>query len=120
MKIRIKDSFIRLRLTKTEVEQLVKQGSVAACAFFPIGNELIYQLTTENNDDYEAVFRENKIKISVPQSLVKEWDINDVVGFDHEFENGLKILIEKDFKCLTPRDEDESDHFENPLDSHNC
>ena len=33
----------------------------------------------------------------------------------------LSILIEKDFKCLTDRpNEDESDLFENPINKHDC
>ena len=35
-----------------------------------------------------------------------------------ENEDKLSILVEKDFKCLTDRSEDESDMFPNPKESH--
>ena len=49
---------------------------------------------------------------------VKEWVKTDLEGFDAIMDNGteegLYVLVEKDWQCLTPRDEDESDLFPNP------
>ncbi len=45
----------------------------------------------------------------------KAWAQNQSIGIYAQAEWGLKIAVEKDFKCLDPRrDEDETDAFENP------
>lgn len=118
MKIRIKDNSIRLRLTKSEVDDFVNNGIVEGRTEFLTGQSLTYALSKSTS--FDASFNEGKIRIALPEELVNGWQNNPIVGFDHEFNNGLKILVEKDFKCLTPREEDESDHFENPLEKHNC
>ena len=49
---------------------------------------------------------------------MKEWIKTDLEGFDAIMDNGTKaglyVLVEKDWQCLKPRDEDEADLFPNP------
>ncbi len=66
----------------------------------------------------EPVYSENKITLKVNESLIRDWARSDQVTISSTFgfssDENLTILIEKDFKCLSPRDEDESDMFPHP------
>ena len=52
------------------------------------------------------------------KSEINEWLLKDeIVSFECSFptlSNPLTVLIERDFKCLTPRNENEAHLFENP------
>ena len=115
MKLRINGNSIRLRLTKNEVEDLVKNGSTTSSCH--IGTEaLVYSLVHGNQDSISAELKPGKVIVTLPTSLVKNWDIDERVGFDYKTDDGLYVLVEKDFTCLTPRDhEDESNLYPNPL-----
>ncbi len=57
----------------------------------------------------------------LPESDVMQWASTEQVSItaDETLDDGklLKILVEKDFTCLTPRDgEDDSDTFPHPLE----
>jgi hypothetical protein len=63
----------------------------------------------------EAVFQKSQICIRLPLAEAMAWAHGQSVGIYGEEPWGLKLAIEKDFKCLDPRlGEDESDAFENP------
>ena len=123
MKIRIKDNSLRLRLTQSEVNKFQEVGVVESSISFPNGNSLKYFLIWNKTETFDIDYTADVIKVSVPFSKGKKWLSPSEVGVSSEFnlEHGqtLKLLIEKDFACLTAReDEDESDNFPNPLS--NC
>ncbi|HEY8916022.1 MAG TPA: hypothetical protein VIM87_06265, partial [Chitinophaga sp.] len=64
------------------------------------------------------------VHLSLPLAQVQQWIKTEQVGIEQEIANPdgsiLKIVVEKDFKCLTTRDEDDSQAFDNPLAAHNC
>jgi hypothetical protein len=122
MKLRIQDNSIRLRLSQSDVHQLVHEGLVSGACRFPINTLKYTILHNELTSALQADFLEKEIKVWMPSSLVNGWDQDDRVGFDAYDTNGLYILIEKDFQCLQPRpNEDESDLYTNPDSSHkNC
>ena len=114
MKIRIKGSSIRLRLTKVEVNQLIEQGKVSdECRI--IDRILIYKIRTEKNHITNATFIDNTIEVIVDQALVLNWKKDEEVSISETTIEGLNLLIEKDFKCLIQRpDEDNDDMYKNP------
>lgn len=87
---------------------------------FPNGQLLTYRLT--KGTELRASFDNNTITITLSQPEVDTWVASEQVGIKGNLtlENGdkLSILVEKDFKCLTERSEDESDMFPNPKESH--
>ena len=121
MKIRIKDNSIRFRLSATDLKKLQKKGKVVSkCSF---GSSQIFRYSVISNKKGNSEFlcvdlKKNHIKVELAASDVKEWIKTDLEGFDAVMDNGAKgglyVLIEKDWQCLTPRDEDESDLFPNP------
>ena len=121
MKLRIKGDSLRLRLTKGEVDQFHTEGRIADQTRFPSGRVFVYALAVAAEQDaVSAQFEGDTITIHVPQTLATGWATTEQVGFRGEVALGdgetLRILVEKDFHCLVPRpDEDESDHYANPL-----
>lgn len=121
MKIRIKDNSIRFRLSATDLKKLKKKGKVVSECRFGTSQVFKYSVVSDKkgNSKYLCVdLKKNHIKIELAASDVKEWIASDLEGFDAEMDNGteegLYVLIEKDWQCLKPRDEDESDLFPNP------
>ena len=118
MKLRIKGNSIRIRLSKTEVDELASGSSLHDNTHFGI-NTFGYSVQPVNNGgDLSASFANNIITLNVPKSLLKEWPTNSVVGFESkmpvEKEGHLHLLLEKDFKCLDKTTEDQSDFYDNP------
>ena len=120
MKIRIKGNTLRIRLSQSEIDNLKKTGNVKECTEFPAGNTFCYQVVESNK--FECSFKENMVTVELDSEHIKEWVNSDQVsiGGDLNLEKDAKlsILVEKDFKCLTERPEDESDMFPNPLKNH--
>ena len=119
MKLRIKGSSLRLRLTQGEVRQLETQGEVAEQVEFGAGARLTYRLRTDaQGPAIAATYGSNVIDIRVPRETALTWSRTDQVTLSHaEAVPGgeLRIVIEKDWNCLAPRaGEDESDNFPHP------
>ena len=67
----------------------------------------------------EAHFSNNALIVSIPEDDILQWSTSEQVSIAAEqiLDGGghLKILIEKDFACLAPRDgEDEADMYPHP------
>ena len=119
MKIRIKDSSIRLRLSKSDINVLSDEGCILAeCQIAP-RNTLKYMISIAEGDEVEVKMKYYTIDVKVPYDLLQKFYKEDQVGLSHTIANGLDkglfILIEKDFQCLVPRsNEDESNLYANP------
>lgn len=118
MKVRIKGNTLRLRLSRTEVENFGLQGYLEESTAFG-ENKLIYSLRRSDREKLEADFDNNKITVYVPAKTTIQWVNTDMVGFNNHTSvlnpTELAILVEKDFKCMDAAvDEDQSDNYENP------
>ena len=107
MKLRIRGSSIRLRLTQSEVAKVAAEGRVEDVVDFGSA-KLVYALVA--GDAIRASYTQNRIEVVAP---VKAWAASDDVGIEGEH-GPLKIIVEKDFACLKPRSEDDADAFPNP------
>jgi len=121
MKIRISGNSIRLRLNQTEVAQLIENKSIVETTSFPVhsGSAFSYKLSIDANcTSIQAKHNQGEIYILLPEKIAVQWAETDQVGMEEELalEDGkLRILIEKDFACLTERaHEDDSNAFPNP------
>lgn len=121
MKLRIRGNSIRLRLTQNEVDTINKIGLVEEKTHFPNGQIFTYSLSVaENLNEVSAEFSDGKLQISLPKEIAENWANSSDVGISSEIES-LKIIVEKDFKCLTPRaGDDDADTFPHPKENHNC
>ncbi len=129
MKLRIKGNSLRLRLTRSEVAQLATDDFVTETIQFGVGDdaELEYAVQSQSNAEEITVrFNPGRIAVIVPYFKVAEWAADEeMVGISAENDVGglepLRILIEKDFVCLS-RDEsgfrsdgeDDSDAYPHP------
>ena len=124
MKIRIKGNSIRMRLSRSEVDQFGKEGYLEERTEFGGGIAMTYALARHHTHAaITADFTHNKITMLVPGSVADEWTTTDVVGFSENMDIGddkqLFLLLEKDFKCIdNTAMEDQSDNYDNPL--HTC
>lgn len=121
MKIRIRGNSLRYRLDKKDIETLQQQQKVEEATTIGAG-ELHFCIKAKANANGPFIkLEQTAIHLSIPAEQVKQWIETDLVGFSLELPNPdgsvLNILIEKDFKCLTERDEDESMAFDNPAKS---
>jgi uncharacterized protein DUF7009 len=121
MKIRIRGDTVRLRLKRSEVDQIAAGTSVVEETHFP-DSVLTYRLDVSADSDISASLDNASLVVSLPQSLVSDWAATDEVSLSAEQKvsgtGSLSLLIEKDFSCLEPghhRDgEDDEDTFPHP------
>lgn len=117
MKLRIRGDSLRLRLARGEVEHLAETGEVRETIHFG-ARALDYALRCAELDQPRAQFEAEAIIVELPRAAALAWARSDQVGIEAEqplAEGVLRLLIEKDFKCLAPREgEDDSDAFPHP------
>jgi hypothetical protein len=113
MKIRIKGNSLRYRLTKSDISNLAKHGHIEEHTCF--GEQtLSYALQSRARGNLSAIFENNEITVFIDTEMIKEWAASERVGFEYN-NDGLYILLEKDFTCLDNVAEDQSDNYPNPL-----
>ena len=120
MKLRVLDNSIRLRLTRGEVTAIGDDSVVRGRVRFAGNNTFVYMLESSSAIvKPEAYVSNNVLTVRVPQMDIRRWARSEEISIQSEqlLDDGdhLKILVEKDFHCLSPREgEDESDMFPHP------
>jgi hypothetical protein len=118
MKLRVRGSSIRLRVTRGEVAQLVAGAAVREEV--PLGPmPLRYALSVADVPAIAASFAAGSLDVRIPRDLAREWLESEQVGVEAQQPaaggGSLHVLLEKDFACLKPRaGEDDGDAFPNP------
>lgn len=117
MKVRILDDSIRLRLDRAEVLTISQLGAVEGATHFPDGAAFGYSLRAAAES--AADFFDGRIEISLPERAISHWALTETeVSIECRLSNGrgdLKILVEKDFECVEPREgENQANRFPNP------
>jgi hypothetical protein len=120
MKLRLLDDSIRLRLSRSEVIAALEQGIVESRTRFSDGSVFTYALEAlQSATDASAVYARDRMVVKLPARDISAWANDDAAVSLHgdvRLPDGghLKLLVEKDFKCVSPRDdEDQSDLFQN-------
>ena len=120
MKLRVRDSSIRLRLTRSEVELVRTDGLVRGRVLFDGRNSFDYVLeSSPATVKPEAHISNNVLTVRIPEAEILSWANSDEVSISASqiLDGGdqLSILVEKDFACLAPREgEDETDMYPHP------
>ena len=119
MKLRIKGNTIRIRLSETEVNLLAEGKPVIEETHFP-SSTLTYKIQPASTDSVD--FKDEIVSVNLNQIDIDDWAKTDEVTISREVttlnDDILSILVEKDFKCLTVRPEDESELYPNPNEHH--
>lgn len=110
---------MRIRVSQTELEQISRDGVASDAIRFGADAALEYGIEVRGGAPLQARFTGTEVRVIVPESALGKWLSPDEVSISGEqaLNSGetLKILVEKDFTCLAPREgEDDSDLFPNP------
>lgn len=115
MKLRCTTNSIRLRLRKSDLQELSDKQSISDAIAFPNGASISYTLSINASDFIEATFENNEIIISLPKNKATNWIKSSIVSIEANLtlqdENKLHILIEKDFPCKDREEENKEDTF---------
>jgi hypothetical protein len=122
MKLRIKGNSIRLRLGRSEVRRLAIGEIVEESAVFGPSKDECFAYAISASQEVSVVtanFADRRLLIRVPSSVVHQWSTTDQVGISvlqrTGNDDGLQILIEKDFECVdAPSSESQEDAFPKP------
>jgi len=122
MKIRIKGNSVRVRLTRSEVDHLGKEGYLEEITEFGNGTFKYALQSKEGINGLEADFKDAVMTMYIPSGIPQQWAANETVGYSNNMDIGagrqLFLLLEKDFKCIDADvNEDQSDNFEHPAKS---
>jgi hypothetical protein len=125
MKLRIKGDALRLRVTQGELKTLSTEGSVEDRVHFGAGQALTYRLSVDTRTErLTASLADSTIEVRIPAAAAREWSQSDLVTLAATQslpQGSLRIVVEKDWACLAPRDgEDESDQFPHPEGAKSC
>ncbi len=112
MKLRTRKGSIRLRLTQSEVADFASRGAVEESIDLAPAN-LAYRIEQSAAEGVTVRFDGARIVVAVPAALVKDFCETDRVGFEGT-DGAVHVLVEKDWQCLKPRDEDEADAYPHP------
>lgn len=121
MKIRLYQDSVRLRVSPSEMQDLVKnlpiaekfswgdKNSVHPLSFHLIPSEITQLKTGETQGTY---------LIEWSKALINEWANSEETGMYHTFSVkggiNMSVAIEKDFACKGRDDENKADRFPNP------
>jgi hypothetical protein len=116
MKLRCTENSIRLRLRKSDLQQLAENGSVAESIHFPNNKSFVFELTVGETSNPTAKMDAATLQIILPKAQADSWINTSQVGIEY-FEKlptgqQLHLLIEKDFPCKDRDDEDKADTFQ--------
>jgi len=121
MKLRLQNDSVRLRLSQSEVVAAAQHGIVEGRTRFPDGSVFTFALEAlDKGAAPSASYTRDRMVVKLPAAEISGWASDDESVSLHgelELPDGglLRLLVEKDFKCAIPRDdEDQSDLFANP------
>jgi len=121
MKLRIKGNSLRLRVTPSDVQQLLRDGVIGEHVQLTANpkDRLTYEVITSLSEPTAAVaYQLGNITVSMPELQLKKWAGSDDVGIYTEVALGdgqvLSVALEKDFACLDLSDAENQDTFPNP------
>lgn len=125
MKIRILGNSIRLRLSQTEVKEILEIGRVQQSIRFGASarQQLHYALQKADIPTIQATYNADEICVQIPRKMADDWASSNEISLETHMpiseKETLRILVEKDFQCIDVRKgEDESDLFPNPETKH--
>jgi hypothetical protein len=122
MKLRMHNGSLRLRLNRSDINQLQETGICAESLQFGPGSQLTYTLESSSQFTVmEAQYRQDRISILLPLEMARKWTGSEQIslGLDSVVGGGPSLLIEKDFRCLHSEERkpsDDADSFPNPLE----
>lgn len=117
MKIRIKGNTIRYRLDKIDIEHLKNSGYCEESIQI-MDNTLSFIVKIHQNSANTIDFKSNIVELSLTNLASAQLFDEEKEGIQHSFRHKegapLHLTIERDFKCLVPRGDDDQHGFTHP------
>ncbi len=114
MKLRCTKDSIRVRIRKSELEELVKQKKIIETVHLG-EKEFSFFLEIADVPKLNAKFENDMINIFLPEVRAMVWAGSNQVSLENvlEFSNNrkLQLLVEKDFPCKNREEENYNDTF---------
>jgi hypothetical protein len=127
MKLRLKGSTLRLRVTRSELARLQAGQRIEETVLFPNSSDTSLSYTLEvgsHSQPVEVAFASHQIVVSISEDQLTIWSGEHQVGTYASLpvtENtNLEVAIEKDFACLDLSHADNQDTFANPMAGKAC
>jgi hypothetical protein len=121
MKLRIKGNSLRLRLTRSEVVNLLDAGHIEETIHFSPEEQsrLTYSLRVEPDLTSATLrYQRPEVVVVLPTKEATTWAQGSQVGIYATVDLGprgtLDLIVEKDFACVDGSDADNLDTFPNP------
>jgi len=114
MKLRMHSNSVRLRLSQAEVAALGESGRVEESVQFGPDGALRYSVECAEIPRPSASMEGGFIRVKLPRGDVKHWIETDQTGIEAT-QGPLRLLVEKDFKCIHRDSAEDADSFPNPL-----
>jgi hypothetical protein len=113
MKLRLNDTSVRLRFRKSEVLALSEFGKVAVSLPFPDSEPITFAARAADVPDLAVSFRSGEVEVLIPAAQARRWYYDDTAGL-YGRQNGIDILVEKDFRRSSAISPDDDDRYPNP------
>lgn len=126
MKLRIKGNSLRLRVTPSEMAQLLQARRIEETIYFAGDVEARLTYALEHSEDVTGMavrYSAREIAIVLPSHDARRWAGTQDVGLYGDAPTGsglLELAVEKDFACLDKSEADNADRFANPKQGKAC
>jgi hypothetical protein len=103
VKLRIHENSLRLRLNRSDVEQIRKTGMCSETLRLGTGSQLTYSLEASPECDVmRAEYVQDRIRVQMPLQVAQQWAASDQISLAQKADEGAgpTLLIEKDFQHL--------------------
>jgi hypothetical protein len=128
VKIRMKGNSLRLRVARSEMARLLKDGHIRETIRFAASPEASFTWALETGTQEKATTTvrcsPGHVAVVVAPAEMQLWQQDDQVGIYARVDAGadepLEVIVEKDFACLDGSDADNTDTFLNPNLAANC
>ncbi len=120
MKLRMKGSSLRLRVSPSEMVRLIEAGRIEEITYFAPHEDAKLTYALEHSPDQQKIavrYQPHEVAVVVPSQEARAWAAGNEVGLYGSLEvlhGKLELIIEKDFACLDRSDAENQDTFANP------
>jgi hypothetical protein len=126
MKLRIKGNSMRLRVSPSEMMQLLATGRVEETIHFGPEDEAKLTYALEHSplaDEVTLRYEGHTVAVVIPTREAQEWASGEQVGMygaAGTIKNRLDLAVEKDFACLDKSERENQDTYPHPKQGAAC
>ncbi len=126
MKLRMQGNSLRLRITPSEMTQLIQAGRIHETVHFAADPDAHITYALEHSGETSCIgvrYFPGEIVVIVPSEVARDWASTQTIGLYGEAQPGagaLPLALDPAFACLDKSDADNADRFPNPKQGSIC